>query len=64
VVDFSLSVRNTLASSLRLLSSSSDGEVLAAVRATMRVLKTAGADIHALADRVEQADTKLSEAEM
>ena len=63
MVDFSLSVRNTLASSLRLLSSSSDGEVLAAVRATMR-LKTAGADIHALADRVEQADTKLSEAEM
>ena len=38
--------------------------VVAAARAIIRVLKSAGADIHALAEQVEQTDAKLSETEM
>jgi hypothetical protein len=38
---------------LRLLSSDQDGEVVDSVRALMRTLKSAGLDIHALADTVE-----------
>src|SRR5262249_55471853 len=49
---------------IRLLSSDSDGEVVAAARALSRTLKAAGADIHVLADCFEQVDAKLSEAEM
>jgi hypothetical protein len=47
---------------LRLLSSSNDGEVVAAARAIMRTLAQEGADIHELAARVE--GRKLSQAEM
>ena len=43
-----------LATFVRLLSSDKDGEVVAAARAIKRALKNAGADIHALAERVEK----------
>ena len=51
---------------IRLLGSDRDGEVIAAARALIRVLNTAGTDLHALADHVEQSngDGKLSEKEM
>jgi hypothetical protein len=48
-----------------LLASPSDGEALAAARAIVRTLKATGADIHTLAERVENVNGgKLSEAEM
>jgi hypothetical protein len=47
---------------LKLLSSSNDGEVVAAARAILRTLDAEGTDIHELAERVE--GRKLSEAEM
>jgi hypothetical protein len=47
---------------LKLLSSNNDGEVVAAARAILRTLHAEGADIHALAERVE--GRKLSQAEM
>lgn len=47
---------------IRMLSSSNDGEIVAAARAIMRTLEAEGADIHELADRV--GGRKLSEAEM
>jgi hypothetical protein len=50
---------------IRMLSSRTEHEVLAAVRALMRLLTGAGLDIHALADRVEHGgDEKLSAGEM
>jgi hypothetical protein len=54
-----------LATFIRLLSSDKDGEVVAAARAMQRTLRAAGADIHALADRVEKPNgAELSEADM
>jgi hypothetical protein len=47
---------------LKMLSSNSDGEVVAAARAILRTLQAEGADIHELAERVE--GRKLSQAEM
>jgi hypothetical protein len=47
---------------IKMLSSSSDGEVVAAVHALMRTLEAEGTDIHELAERVE--GRKLSQAEM
>lgn len=47
---------------IKLLSSNSDGEVVAAARAILRTLEAEGADIHELAERVE--GRKLSQAEM
>ena len=52
-----------LAKLIRMLSSSNDGEVMAAVRAIQKTLNGAGADIHDLAARVKGGG-KLSEAEM
>jgi hypothetical protein len=50
---------------IRLLASEQDGEALAAARAIVRTLKSTGADIHALAERIENANGgKLSDAEM
>ena len=53
---------------VRLLSSDQDGEVVAAAHAIVRVLKTAGADIHTLAKHIETPNNKntakLSDAEM
>jgi hypothetical protein len=47
---------------LKMLSSSSDGEVVNAARAILRTLQAEGTDIHALAERVE--GRKLSQTEM
>jgi hypothetical protein len=50
---------------IRLLASEQDGEALAAARAIVRTLKSTGADIYTLAERVENANGgKLNEAEM
>jgi hypothetical protein len=57
-------VRSKLANLVRLFASDQEGEALGAARAIPRVLKTEGADIHALADLIERADAKLSEMEM
>ena len=38
---------------IRRLSSSSDGEIIATVHAMLRMLQSCGADIHALADHIE-----------
>lgn len=49
---------------VRMLSSDKDGEVLGAAAAIIRTLKSAGADIHSLADAIEKPNRKLSEAAM
>jgi hypothetical protein len=50
---------------IRLLASEQDGEALAAARAIVRTLKSTGADIHVLAERVETANGgKLTDADM
>jgi hypothetical protein len=50
---------------LRMLSSTAEREVLTAVRALLRLLASAGLDIHALVERIERGgDDKLSAAEM
>ena len=49
---------------IRMLSSSAEREVLNAVRALLRLLASAGLDIHALAERVEHGNEPLSAAEM
>jgi hypothetical protein len=50
---------------IRLLASERDGEVVAAARAIVRTLKSRGADIHSLAERVEGANGgALTDAEM
>ena len=65
MAEFSVSTRRKLASSIRLLASDREGEILAAARAIPRALKAAGADIHTLAALVEQTGGgELSEAEM
>jgi hypothetical protein len=55
-------VADKLGKLIKLLSSTNDGEVVAAARAILRTLAQQGADIHELADRVE--GRKLSQAEM
>jgi hypothetical protein len=58
-------IAGKIASLIRLLSSDQDGEVVGAARALVRTLKSTGADIHVLADRVEHANSgKLTDAEM
>ena len=50
---------------MRLLGSPNDSEALAAARALQRTLKSAGADLHALADVVEKPPAaELSESDM
>ena len=50
---------------IRRLSSNSDGEIIATVRAIRRILDTCGVDIHALADHIEKPNGgALNEAEM
>jgi hypothetical protein len=50
---------------LRMLSSSAEGEIVNAVRALVRVLASAGLDIHVLVERIEHGgDEKLSAGEM
>jgi len=58
------SIAPKLGKLLRLLSSNSDGEVVATVRAIQRTLEGDGFDIHALAERIEEANGKrFSEAD-
>jgi hypothetical protein len=58
-------IAGKLAPLIRLLSSDQDGEALAAARAINRLLKSAGVDIHALADHVEKTNgSGLTDAEM
>jgi hypothetical protein len=49
-------VADKLGKLLKLLSSPRDGEVVAAARAILRTLAGAGADIHELAERIEEAE--------
>jgi hypothetical protein len=51
---------------LRMLSSNTDGEAIAAVRAILRLLAAAGLDIHTLVSRVEhgKGDSKLGISQM
>jgi hypothetical protein len=64
VSELPVSTRNKLANLVCLLGSSEEGEVIAAARAIIRILRGAGSDIHTLAAQVEQAEVKLSETEM
>jgi len=45
-----------LAACIRMLSSDKDGDVITAARGLVRMLKGAGTDIHALADRIENSN--------
>jgi hypothetical protein len=50
---------------IRRLSSSSDGEIIAAVCALKRVLESGGADIHALAEHIEHPNgSSVTEADL
>ena len=54
-----------LATFVRLLSSDKEGEIVAAAHAIKRTLKSAGTDIHTLAERIEKPNgIGLTEAEM
>lgn len=57
-------IAGKLAKFIRMLSSDQDGDVIAAAHAIMRALRGAGADIHALAGRIEKPNGRLSEMEM
>jgi DNA-binding FrmR family transcriptional regulator len=58
-------IAGRVASLVRMLSSDRECEVINAVRALLRTLKSAGADIHVLADRVEKPNgSALTNAEM
>jgi hypothetical protein len=48
-----INITPTIAKLLRLLASDKPGEVIAAVRALQRVLKSAGLDLHDLANAIE-----------
>jgi hypothetical protein len=54
VTDLLAPIANKLAAAVRMLSSDRDGDVIAAARAMLRMLKGAGADIHVLAERLEK----------
>jgi hypothetical protein len=56
-------VASKVASLLRLLASANDGECLGAARGIGRLLKSAGLDFHALAQRIEQP-VEFSKTEM
>jgi len=65
MTDIPAAIAKKLAASLRMLSSDRDGDLVAAGRAIMRLLKGSGADIHALAERVEKSTGGgLTDAEM
>jgi hypothetical protein len=62
VNDILAPIAKKLSLTLRLLSSDRDGDVAAAGRAIIRLLKSVGADIHTLAERLEKPG--LTKAEM
>jgi hypothetical protein len=49
---------------IRRLTSNADGEIIAAVHAMQRVLESAGAGFHELADHLEKQNGGVTEAEM
>jgi hypothetical protein len=49
---------------IRRLGSASDGEIIAAVHAMRRILESAGADIHGLAEHVENPNGHVNEADL
>ena len=53
-----------LAACIRMLSSDKDGDVITAARGLVRMLKGAGTDIHAFAERITKPNGGLTEAEM
>jgi hypothetical protein len=53
-----------LAACIRMLSSDKDGDVITAARGLVRMLKGAGTDIHAFAERIAKPNGGLTEAEM
>jgi hypothetical protein len=56
---------NKLAACIRMLSSDKDGDVVNAAHGIVRMLKSAGVDIHVLADRVEKPNGgALTDGEM
>jgi hypothetical protein len=55
-------IRGKVAAMIRLLSSNQDGEVIGAARAMQRLLQSCGADIHALAEHLENGGS-LTEAD-
>jgi hypothetical protein len=58
-------IAGKIASLVRMLSSDREGEVISAVHALLRTLKSKGADIHALADRIEKPNGgALTDTEM
>src|SRR5262249_49157176 len=56
-------IADKLGKCIRLLSSDRDGEVVAAAHAIRRVLQSAGLDVHALADQVENPPGNFNAAE-
>jgi hypothetical protein len=56
-------VARKLGALVRRLASNHDGEVVAVVHAIVRTLKSAGSDLHALADKIERP-TGIAEADM
>jgi hypothetical protein len=56
-------VARKLGALVRRLASNHDGEVVATVHAIVRTLKSAGSDLHALADKIERP-TGIAEADM
>jgi hypothetical protein len=58
-------IAGKLANCLHILSSDKEGEVVAAARALRRTLRSAGTDIHALAEQIERPPNgRLSERDM
>jgi hypothetical protein len=58
-------IAGKVANLIRRLASDKDGEVVAVARALIRTLNSFGADIHDVAERVENSgNATLSEAEM
>jgi hypothetical protein len=55
-----VTIASRLGKLIRLLGSNSDGEVVAAARSLERILKTAGLDLHVLAESIT-SDKKFSE---
>src|SRR6516162_5227759 len=57
-------IAKDLAKLIRLLASDKDGEVVAAWHGVIRKLKSIGADMHDLAERIEKPSGEISDADM
>jgi hypothetical protein len=54
MTDFPADTRSLIAKCIRMLSSDKDGDIIAAGNALVRVLRSAGADVHDLAEQIEK----------